>query len=48
MAHPLRPIRFAVVGLWHIAKVAMLPAFAHARRNSRLTLPPFSKRKRPT
>jgi glucose-fructose oxidoreductase len=26
-----------VVGLGHIAQVAMLPAFAHARRNSRLT-----------
>ena len=31
------PIRYAVVGLGHIAQVAMLPAFAHARRNSRLT-----------
>ena len=30
------PIRYAVVGLGHIAQVAMLPAFAHARRNSRL------------
>jgi predicted dehydrogenase len=30
-------IRYAVVGLGHIAQVAMLPAFAHARRNSRLT-----------
>jgi predicted dehydrogenase len=30
------PIRYAVVGLGHIAQVAVLPAFAHARRNSRL------------
>ena len=32
-----RIIRYAVVGLGHIAQVAVLPAFAHARRNSRLT-----------
>jgi len=31
------PVRYAVVGLGHISQVAMLPAFAHARRNSRLT-----------
>jgi predicted dehydrogenase len=31
------PIRYAVVGLGHIAQVAVIPAFAHARRNSRLT-----------
>jgi len=30
------PIRYAVVGLGHIAQVAVLPSFAHARRNSRL------------
>jgi predicted dehydrogenase len=30
------PIRYAVVGLGHIAQVAVLPAFAHAERNSRL------------
>ena len=30
-------IRYAVVGLGHIAQVAVLPAFAHAARNSRLT-----------
>jgi glucose-fructose oxidoreductase len=30
-------IRYAVVGLGHIAQVAMLPAFAHARRNSVLS-----------
>jgi predicted dehydrogenase len=29
-------IRYAVVGLGHIAQVAVLPAFAHSRRNSRL------------
>lgn len=32
-----RQIRYAVVGLGHIAQVAVLPAFAHASRNSRLT-----------
>ena len=31
-----RQIRYAVVGLGHIAQVAMLPAFGNARRNSRL------------
>jgi predicted dehydrogenase len=31
-----RLIRYAVVGLGHIAQVAVLPAFAHARRNSEL------------
>ena len=30
-------IRYAVVGLGHIAQVAVLPAFAHARQNSQLT-----------
>jgi len=29
-------IRYAVVGLGHIAQVAVLPAFAHAARNSEL------------
>ena len=29
-------MRYAVVGLGYIAQVAVLPAFAHARRNSRL------------
>jgi glucose-fructose oxidoreductase len=33
----MAPVRYAVVGLGHIAQVAVLPAFAHARRNSRLT-----------
>ncbi len=37
MPHSKRTIRYAVVGLGHIAQVAVLPAFAHARRNSRLT-----------
>ena len=31
------PIRYAVVGLGHIAQVAVLPGFAHAKRNSALT-----------
>jgi glucose-fructose oxidoreductase len=31
-----KQIRYAVVGLGHIAQVAMLPAFANARRNSKL------------
>jgi predicted dehydrogenase len=30
------PVSYAVVGLGHIAQVAVLPAFAHAKRNSRL------------
>ena len=30
------PVRYAVVGLGHIAQVAVLPAFAHARQNSEL------------
>jgi predicted dehydrogenase len=33
---PRRQIRYAVVGLGNIAQVAVLPAFANARRNSRL------------
>lgn len=36
MKVPQRRIRYAVVGLGHIAQVAVLPAFAHARRNSEL------------
>jgi glucose-fructose oxidoreductase len=36
MARARKPVRYAVVGLGHIAQVAVLPAFAHARRNSRL------------
>ncbi len=31
-----KPIRYAVVGLGHIAQVAVLPAFAHAKGNSAL------------
>jgi glucose-fructose oxidoreductase len=31
-----RKVRYAVVGLGHIAQVAVLPAFAHARQNSKL------------
>ena len=31
-----KKVRYAVVGLGHIAQVAVLPAFAHARRNSKL------------
>jgi len=30
------PIRYGVVGLGHIAQVAVLPGFTHARKNSRL------------
>jgi predicted dehydrogenase len=32
-----RKIRYAVVGLGHIAQIAVLPAFAHAKQNSELT-----------
>jgi glucose-fructose oxidoreductase len=31
-----KTVRYAVVGLGHIAQVAVLPAFAHARKNSKL------------
>jgi glucose-fructose oxidoreductase len=30
------PVKYAIVGLGHIAQVAVLPAFDHARRNSRV------------
>jgi glucose-fructose oxidoreductase len=33
----MKYVRYAVVGLGHIAQVAVLPAFAHATSNSRLT-----------
>lgn len=33
----MKKIRYAVVGLGHIAQVAVLPAFQHARKNSELT-----------
>src|SRR5262245_53602082 len=36
MASRRGPVRYAVVGLGHIAQAAVLPAFAHASRNSRL------------
>ena len=36
-ARPLKHIRYAVVGLGHIAQVAVLPAFDHATSNSQLT-----------
>jgi predicted dehydrogenase len=36
MATSTRKIRYAVVGLGHIAQVAVLPAFAHALANSEL------------
>src|SRR5688500_15703718 len=36
MARRSGVIRYAVVGLGHIAQVAVLPAFAHAKRNSRV------------
>src|SRR4029434_313907 len=31
-----RTVRYAVVGLGHIAQAAVIPAFAHAHRNSKL------------
>jgi predicted dehydrogenase len=34
---PVNTVRYAVVGLGHIAQIAVLPAFAHARSNARLT-----------
>ena len=34
---PARRIRYAIVGLGHIAQAAVLPAFAHARSNSDVT-----------
>ena len=36
LKHPMKKIRYAVVGLGHIAQVAVLPAFKRARRNSEL------------
>jgi glucose-fructose oxidoreductase len=36
MAKRHGPIRYAIVGLGHIAQVAVLPAFSHAQRNSRV------------
>lgn len=37
MKSPVRTIRYAVVGLGHIAQVAVLPAFKNARTNSKLS-----------
>src|SRR4026208_217933 len=37
MKNPKNKVRYAVVGLGHIAQVAVLPAFRHARRNSRVS-----------
>jgi predicted dehydrogenase len=37
MARTKRRVRYAVVGLGHIAQSAVLPAFAHARKNSELS-----------
>jgi glucose-fructose oxidoreductase len=34
---PTRTVRYAVIGLGHLAQVAVLPAFAHAAQNSRVT-----------
>jgi predicted dehydrogenase len=31
---PAKPVRYAVVGMGHIAQAAVLPAFRHAQRNS--------------
>lgn len=31
-----KKIRYAVVGLGHISQMAMLPAFTHAKKNSKL------------
>jgi glucose-fructose oxidoreductase len=36
MKNPKNKVRYAVVGLGHIAQVAVLPAFKHAKRNSTL------------
>jgi predicted dehydrogenase len=33
---PTRSVRYAVIGLGHIAQAAVLPAFGHSRRNSAL------------
>src|SRR4051794_33401726 len=36
-SRPARPVRFAVVGLGHIAQAAVLPAFKHAGRHAELS-----------
>ena len=33
----IKKVRYAVVGLGHIAQVAVLPAFHHARTNTQLS-----------
>ncbi len=33
----MAPVRYAVVGLGHIAQSAVLPVFTHAKNNSSLT-----------
>jgi predicted dehydrogenase len=35
-ANSEKKVRYAVVGLGHVAQVAVLPAFRHAQRNSNL------------
>lgn len=41
-----KAVRYAVVGLGHIAQAAVLPAFAHAQRNSRLAALVSGERKK--
>ena len=41
-----KKIRYAVVGLGHIAQAAVLPAFGHAKRNSELVALVFGDRKK--
>jgi predicted dehydrogenase len=41
-----RTVRYAVVGLGHIAQAAVLPAFSHSRRNSRLAALVSGERKK--
>jgi predicted dehydrogenase len=36
MSPAKKPVKYAVAGLGYIAQIAVLPAFAHAKRNSRL------------
>src|SRR5947208_9691738 len=35
-SRPSGQVRYAIVGLGHIAQIAVLPAFQHASRNSKL------------
>jgi predicted dehydrogenase len=41
-----KTVRYAVVGLGHIAQAAVLPAFSHSRRNSRLAALVSGERKK--